>query len=52
MTKEQIQDRITTLEADKNKFVEQAKAQLSAFDGAIQDCKYWLEQIEPETKPE
>lgn len=42
MTKDQILDRIKILETER----EQAKAMLSAYDGALQDCKYWLEQLE------
>lgn len=46
MTKDQIQDRITTLETERNQFIEQAKANIAAMDGAIQDCKYWSEQAD------
>ena len=47
MTKEQILARIEELKAQ----AEQLKANLNAVGGAIQDCEYWLEQInEPEVK--
>lgn len=42
MTKEQIQDRIKTLETER----EQMKTTFAAYEGAIQDCKHWLEQVE------
>lgn len=42
MTKEQIQDRITKLETERD----QLKTTLIAYEGAIQDCKYWLQQGE------
>lgn len=42
MTKEKIQERLKTLENER----EQMKTTLIAYEGAIQDCKYWLEQME------
>jgi site-specific recombinase XerD len=42
MTKEQIQERIKTLETER----EQVRSTLLAYEGALQDCKYWLEQLE------
>lgn len=46
MTKEKIQDRIQTLETER----EQLKANLLAYEGAIQDCKHWLVQLSDESK--
>ena len=42
MTKEQIQDRIKQLETER----EQLKTTLIAYEGALQDCKFWLEQMD------
>lgn len=42
MNKELIQERIKLLEQER----EQARNTLIAYEGAIQDCKYWLEQVE------
>jgi len=45
MDKTQVQDRIKQLETER----EQVKATLLAYEGAIQDCNYWLSKME-ETK--
>lgn len=42
MTKEAIEARIQQLQREQ----EQLVAKTNAFSGAIQDCKYWLEQLE------
>jgi len=42
MNKEQIEDRLKTLTSER----EQLKNNLIAYEGAMQDCKYWLEQLE------
>lgn len=42
ITKEQILDRIKLYEQEK----EQVKTAVLAYEGAIQDCRYWLEQLE------
>lgn len=42
MTKEEIQDRIKTLETER----EQLRATLLAYDGALQESKHWLEQLD------
>ena len=42
MNKEQIQDRIKKLENER----EQLKATLLAYEGAIQDCNYWLQELD------
>lgn len=42
MTKEQIQDRIKALVKERDQLV----GTLHAFEGAIQDCNYWLQQLE------
>ena len=41
MTREQIEKRLAELEAQR----EQALANANALSGAIQDCRYWLEQL-------
>jgi len=47
MNKTKIQDRIKLLETERD----QVKASLVAYEGAIQDCQYWLKQLEePEVK--
>ena len=40
MTREKLQERLTILEQER----EQVKATLAAYDGAIQECKHWLDQ--------
>lgn len=48
MNKEQIQARLTQLQTEQ----EQAKATFLACSGAIEDCKYWLQQFDkPEEAP-
>lgn len=42
MDKTKIQERIKTLETERD----QLRNNLVAYEGAIQDCKYWLEQME------
>jgi hypothetical protein len=42
MTKEKLQERIDQLEAERK----QVEATLLAYAGAIQDCQYWLKQLE------
>jgi hypothetical protein len=42
MTEEQIHNRIRDLNAQS----QQLRGNLNAVDGAIQDCQYWLKQIE------
>lgn len=46
MTKEKVQERLNTLEKER----EQVKTSLIAYEGAIQDCKYWLEQMETKSE--
>lgn len=52
MTKEQIQARIKELEANR----ETMKGNFIAIEGALQDCQYWLTQVDApataETPPE
>lgn len=43
MTKEQVQARLEQLQTER----EQVKASLAAYEGAIQDCNYWLQQLTP-----
>lgn len=42
MTKEQIQERLKTLITERT----QVHINLLAYDGAIQDCNYWLTQLD------
>lgn len=42
MTKDQIQARIKELEANK----ETMKGNFIAIEGALQDCQYWLTQMD------
>ena len=50
MTKEQIQARIDEL----MKIGKQIEAQIHAVNGALQECNYWMSQLEkePETPNE
>ena len=40
MNKEQLEQRLRTLELER-------LSMISTYDGAIQDCKFWLESLEP-----
>lgn len=42
MTKEKLLERIKQLEAERANLIQN----IAAYDGAIQDCKWWLEQME------
>lgn len=42
MDKNTILERIKVLETER----EQVKATLLAYEGAIQDCNYWLQQMD------
>lgn len=42
MTKEQILERIKELETNR----ESMKGNFIAIEGAIQDCNYWMEQLD------
>lgn len=42
MTREEIEARITDLEAQ----MKNAEMTVAAIDGAIQDCRWWLRQLE------
>ena len=42
MTQESIEGRISQLQEQKQSLI----ADLNAVDGAIQDCQYWLKQLE------
>lgn len=49
MTKEKLTARIAVLqqEFDKTKNIyEQSRAQVDALAGAIQDCQFWLSELE------
>lgn len=42
ITREALLDRLEVLERDRAQVI----ANINAYDGAIQECKYWLEQLE------
>jgi septal ring factor EnvC (AmiA/AmiB activator) len=42
MTKEKLQERIKTLETER----EQVRATLLAYEGALQESNHWLKEIE------
>jgi len=44
ITREMIEARKQQLEAERDELI----AKLHAYTGALQDCEYWLEQIEKE----
>ncbi len=44
ITRAQIEERLAKLRAE----AAQLQANLNAFRGAIEDCEYWLEQVERE----
>ena len=48
MTKDQIQARIDEL----MKIGKQIETQIHAINGALQECNYWLEQIQRGAEPE
>ena len=48
MNKEKIQDRIKTLETER----EQLRQTLVAYEGALQDCQHWLKEIEADEPKE
>jgi hypothetical protein len=42
MTKQLLESKIKDYEAERTKLLQNA----SAFSGAIEDCKYWIEELE------
>lgn len=48
ITIEMIQERLEKLEIER----ERLQANIYAYDGAIEDCKYWLEQLGEAKKEE
>lgn len=48
MTREQILKRIEALEEQRRNRI----ADIHAIEGAVQDCQYWLEQIEKNAEKE
>lgn len=44
ITKEMLEERLGQLEQDRQMHL----ANLHAVSGAIQDCRYWLEQLQQE----
>jgi peptidoglycan hydrolase CwlO-like protein len=47
LTKEAVQQRLTELKKQK----EQVLADVNALSGAIQDCEYWLEELNKKLAP-
>lgn len=45
ITTEMLRQRMEQLQAER----EQIQRNLFAYDGAIQDCQYWLDRIEKES---
>ena len=55
ITREQLEKRLEELEASKAQALAnltQIQANISAHEGAIEDAKYWLEQMDAQTKVE
>ena len=48
MTKDQIQARIDEL----MKIGKQVESQIHAINGALQECNYWMSQLEKGAEPE
>jgi len=48
ITREAIQNRLDRLVEE----YEQAKANMHAYEGAIQECRYWLNELDIEDKQE
>lgn len=44
MNREKLEERIKTLETER----EQVRTTLIVYEGAIQDCKHWLSELEKE----
>ena len=52
ITREQIEARLAQLKAEQAKItadVAQMQANFSAYQGAIEDCEYWLSAVSTET---
>lgn len=47
MTKEQLTQRLQALTQERDKII----ANVHAFNGAIEDCKYWLAEFEKAEMP-
>lgn len=48
MTKEKLQERIKLLEANR----EQLKLALIQNEGSLQDCLFWLKELNDQDKPQ
>jgi hypothetical protein len=48
ITEEVILERLQKLRSE----LDQMRANLAAYEGAIQDCEYWLDQLKNEPEPE
>lgn len=46
MNKEKLEERLKVLEAERANCIQT----MSAYDGAIQDCKWWLSKLEEKTE--
>ena len=46
MTLEALRERLVKLQAE----YEQTKANMHAYEGAIQECQYWLNQLQEATE--
>jgi len=53
MDKETVAARLNTLKQERQMLLQQmaeAERRLVAYDGAIEDCEYWLEELDKEPK--
>lgn len=48
MNKEKLLERIKLLETER----EQVRANLIVYEGAIQDCNYWLKELDVKNNPD
>ena len=51
ITREQLVERLTLLRREREQVqgnLVQLQANLNAYDGAIQDCEYWLKVVDEE----
>lgn len=45
MSIEELKAHLSVLQDDRQKMQDQLMANLNAFNGAIQECQYWIDQI-------
>ena len=48
ITREEIERRLNQLKAERDRLI----ANLNAYNGAIQDCEYWLGLMDERSAPE